>query len=83
MPFHLYTVVEPALELSAIMKKDSPSMRNVIGLANLQDVDVLDLDELVGKDATLVDVRTAKELGNDDEELVVNDQRLADHCGCA
>ena len=56
---------------------------HVVGLADRQDVDVLHLDELVGRGVALVDVRAAEQLCHDDEHLVVNDQGFAHHGGRA
>lgn len=56
---------------------------DVVGFADLQDVDVLDLDELVGGRVALVDVRAAEQLRHDDEEVVVDHHGLADHSGGA
>ncbi len=56
---------------------------NVVRLPNLQDVDVLDLDELVGGGVTFVNVRAPEQLGHDDKEVVVNHHWLADHSGGA
>ena len=56
---------------------------NIIWLSYLEDVNALELDELVGRGVTLIDVRATKQLSHDDKELVVNDQGLADHCACA
>lgn len=56
---------------------------DVVRFANLQDVNVLDLDELVGGGVTFVNVRAPKQLGHDDKEVAVNHHGLADHSGCA
>lgn len=56
---------------------------DIIGFTDFEDVDALELDEFVGRGVTLIDVRASEQLSHNDEELVVNDQRLADHCGCA
>lgn len=56
---------------------------DVVGFANLQDVDVLDLDEPVGGGVALVDVRAPEQLGHDDKEVVVDHHGLADHSGGA
>lgn len=54
---------------------------NVIRFSNLQDVDVLDLDELVGRGVTFINVRAPEQLGHNDKEVVVNHHGLADHRG--
>lgn len=56
---------------------------DVVWFANLQDVDVLDLDELVGGGVPFVNVRAPEQLGHDDEEVVVDHHWLADHSGGA
>lgn len=56
---------------------------DVIWFANPQDVDVLDLDELVGRGVTFVNVGASKQLGHNDEKLVVNHHWLADNSGSA
>ena len=60
-----------------------PEGLHVVGLADLQDVDVLDLDELVGRHVAHVDVRAAEQLRHDDEQLVADDQGLAHYGGRA
>lgn len=56
---------------------------DVIGFANLQNVNILDLDELVGRDVTFVNVGAAEQLCHDDKQVVVNHHGLADYSGCA
>lgn len=56
---------------------------DIIRLADFQDVDALELDEFVGGGVPLIDVRATKQLSHNDKELVVNDQRFANHSGCA
>ena len=58
-----------------------PERLHVVGLADLQDVDVLDLDEAVGRRVALVDVRAAEKLRHDDKESAIDHHRLADHGG--
>lgn len=56
---------------------------DIVWFADFKDVDALELDEFVGGGVALIDVRATKQLGHNDKELVVNDQRFANHCGCA
>lgn len=56
---------------------------DIIRFADFEDVDALELDEFVGRGVTLIDVRATKQLSHNDKELVVNDQRFTNHCGCA
>lgn len=55
---------------------------NVVRLTDSEDVNALELDEFVCGGVPLVDVRASKQLSHNDKELVVDDQRFADHCGC-
>lgn len=54
---------------------------NVIGLANLENVDVLDLDELVSRGVALVNMRAPEQLSHNDKEVMVNHHGLADDSG--
>lgn len=52
---------------------------HVVGFTDFEDVDTLELDELVCRAVAFVDVGSAKQLSHNDEELVIDDQRLTDH----
>ena len=54
---------------------------HVVGLADLQDVDVLDLDEAVGRRVALVDVRATNSCATMTKRAAVDHHRLADHGG--
>lgn len=56
---------------------------DIIWFADFQDVNALKLDEFICRGVTLIDVRATEQLSHDDKELVVNDQRFANHCGRA
>lgn len=56
---------------------------DVVGFADFQDVDVLDLDEFVGGNVPLVNMGATKELRHNDEKVVADGQGLADHGGSA
>lgn len=56
---------------------------DVVGFADFQDVNVLDLDELAGGGVVLVNVRAPEQLGHNDEEVAVNQHGLADDSGGA
>lgn len=55
---------------------------NVIRFPDFQDVNVLDFYEFVGRDVPLVNVRATKELGYEDEQLIINHHGFAYHSGC-
>lgn len=56
---------------------------NVVRFANLQDVNVLDLDEFVGCSVTFVNVRTPEQLGDNHKKVVADHHRLTDNSGGA
>lgn len=56
---------------------------NIIWFADFEDVNALEFDEFVGRGVTFIDVGATEQLSHNDKELVVNDQRFADHCGSA
>lgn len=56
---------------------------DVVRFANLQDVNVLDLDELVGCGITFVNVRTPEQLSDNHKKVVADHHRLTDNSGGA
>lgn len=54
---------------------------HIIWFPYLEDINILDPDELASRDIPFVDVGATKQLGHNDEQLVINNQWFANHSG--